>query len=132
MLIKSLSSISVILFLSGGFTINLLADTVTCSFYSPSYNGHRTANGQIFSNDALTAASKTLPFGTKLKLTNPKNGRSVIVRVNDRGPFVDGRDLSITRRAAEQLHMLGTGVIKVEMENLSGNGAATATSKSAK
>ena len=78
----------------------IAAETVTCSYYSANYNSRRTANGQIFSNDALTAASLTLPFGTRVKLTNPKNGHSVVVRVNDRGPNVKGRDISVTRRAA--------------------------------
>lgn len=94
----------------------LSAETVTCSVYSLNYNGRRTASGQMFSNNSLTAASKTLPFGTKLKLTNPKNGRSVVVRVNDRGPFVQGRDLSITIRAAQRLGMIKSGVQQIEME----------------
>ena len=102
------------------FTAHLAAETVNCSFYSANYDGRKTANGQTFHNSALTAASKTLPFGTKVKLTNPKNGHSVIVRVNDRGPFVQGRDISVTREAARRLHIMGTGVAQVEMENLSG------------
>jgi rare lipoprotein A len=94
---------------------------VTCSFYSAHYDGRLTAaSGQTFYDSALTAASKTLPFGTKLKLTNPKNGHSVIVRVNDRCPFVQGRDISVTREAARRLQIMGTGVAQVEMENLSG------------
>jgi rare lipoprotein A len=106
----------------------LIAESVTCSYYSPGYDGRRTASGHIFSNSELTAASKTLPFGTKVKLTNPKNGHSVVVRVNDRGPFVQGRDISVTRAAAQRLHMLRTGVAQLEMENLSGE-AGTAKGK---
>src|SRR5450432_2071540 len=90
---------------------NVAAETVTCSYYSPQYNGRRTANGQRFSNSKLTAASKTLPSGTRVKLTNPKNGHSVTVRVNDRGPFVKGRDISVTSRAARRLGMLRAGVL---------------------
>ena len=94
------------------------AETVTCSYYSLKYNGRRSASGQRFSNNALTAASKTLPFGTRVKLTNPKNGHSVIVRVNDRGPFVKGRDISVTRRVAKKLGMMHSGVLSLEMETL--------------
>ncbi len=120
--------------LFAGLPASLKAETVTCSYYSLKYNGRRSASGQIFSNDALTAASKTLPFGTRVKLTNPKNGRSVIVRVNDRGPFVAGRDISVTRRAAQRLHMMRAGVMQLEMENLSGGepAAAKPAPKSAK
>lgn len=89
--------------------------TVTASFYSTRYNGRRTANGERFSSNALTAAHRELPFGTKLKLTNVHNQKSVIVRVNDRGPNVKGRDISITRRAARQLGFLKAGTTSVTM-----------------
>jgi len=92
--------------------------TVTCSFYSTKYDGRRTANGQRFSSNAMTAASRTLAFGTRVRLTNPRNHRSVIVRVNDRGPFVKGRDISITRHAAQRLGFLHSGVAQLQMETL--------------
>lgn len=92
---------------------------LTCSFYSSKYNGRRTASGQRFSNERLTAASKTYPFGTRLRLTNVRNGKSVEVVVNDRGPYVAGRDISVTRRAARQLGFVRAGVTQVNVEVLS-------------
>lgn len=94
------------------------AETVTCSYYATRYNGRRTASGQHFNSNALTAAHRTLPLGTRVKLTNPKNNRSVIVKVNDRGPFVKGRDISVTRRAAKTLGFTRAGVAQLEMETL--------------
>jgi rare lipoprotein A len=105
------------------------AETVTCSYYSNKYNGRRTASGQRFSNNALTAAHKTLAFGTKVKLTNPKNNHSVIVRINDRGPFVKGREISVTRRAARRLGFVRAGVTQLEMETLDGHTAKVPVKK---
>ena len=101
-----------------GLTTMASAETVTASYYSAKYNGRRTASGQRFSSNALTAAHKTLPLGTRVKLTNPRTQRSVVVRVNDRGPFVKGRDISVTRRAAKQLGFTRSGVAQLEMEAL--------------
>lgn len=92
---------------------------VTCSYYSSKYDGRSTASGQRFSNERLTAASKTYPMGTRLRLTNVKNGRTVVVVVNDRGPFVPGRDISVTRRAARQLGFLRSGLTQVNMATIS-------------
>jgi rare lipoprotein A len=91
------------------------AKTVTASFYANKYKGRRTASKERFSNVALTAAHRELPFGTKVKLTNPANNRSVVVRVNDRGPFIDGREISVTRRAARQLGFTRAGLAQVSM-----------------
>jgi rare lipoprotein A len=91
------------------------AKTVTASYYSGTYNGRRTASMERFSNGGLTAAHRELPFGTRVKLTNPANSRSVVVRVNDRGPFVDGREISVTRRAARQLGFVRSGLAPVSM-----------------
>ncbi len=99
-------------------TVVAPAETVKCSFYAASYDGHRTTSGQRFNSNALTAAHKTLPLGTRVKLTNPTNHRSVIVRVNDRGPFVKGRDISVTRLAAKRLGFTRAGVADLEMETL--------------
>jgi rare lipoprotein A len=91
---------------------------VKVSYYSDRYNGRRTANGQHFSNGALTAAHRSLPFGTKVKLTNVRNNRSVVVRINDRGPFVKGREISVTRLAARRLGFVRAGTANVTMEVL--------------
>lgn len=85
------------------------------SFYSESYNGRKTANGEIYRSSKLTAAHKTLPFGTKVKVTNLSNGRSVKVRINDRGPFITGRIIDLTRAAARKIDMENAGVVKMKI-----------------
>ncbi|MGN6144183.1 MAG: septal ring lytic transglycosylase RlpA family protein [Mesorhizobium sp.] len=69
----------------------------------------RTASGERMNPAALTAAHRTLPFGTRLKVTNQRNGKSVVVRINDRGPFIKGRVLDLSRAAARQIGMIGSG-----------------------
>ena len=83
------------------------------SFYT---EGARTANGEKFDPNELTAAHPTLPFGTKLRVTNTKNGQSVTVRVNDRGPFVHGRVVDVSYSAAQALGMVGSGTAKVKLD----------------
>jgi rare lipoprotein A len=83
------------------------------SFYD---EGSETASGEKIDPHALTAAHPTLPFGTRLRVTNLTNGRSVIVRVNDRGPFVAGRAVDVSRSAAETLDMVGRGIAKVKID----------------
>jgi rare lipoprotein A len=90
--------------------------TVNASFYSRYMNGRTTASMKVFSSNDLTAAHRTLPFGTKVNLTNPENGKTVTVTVTDRGPFVDGREISVTRRAARELGIIRKGVAPVTME----------------
>lgn len=87
------------------------------SYYHDKFNGRRTASGEIFSNSKLTAAHRTLPFGTKVKLTNPKNGESVIVTINDRGPFHSSRVLDITKAAFNEIgnHNHGTMVVEYQI-----------------
>jgi rare lipoprotein A len=92
---------------------------VTCSYYSSKYNGRRTASGQRFSNEKLTAASKAYPMGTRLRLANIKNGSTVVVVVNNRGPYVTGREISVTRRAARQFGFLRAGLAQVNMAVIS-------------
>ncbi|MBR0820580.1 septal ring lytic transglycosylase RlpA family protein [Bradyrhizobium liaoningense] len=75
-----------------------------------------TASGERFNKHALHAAHPSLPFGTRLRVTNVSNGRSVIVRVNDRGPFVRGRIIDVTSRAAEALGMIRMGVVNVTLQ----------------
>ena len=81
-------------------------------------HGTKTANGEKFNPNGLTAAHKTLPFGTILRVTNPDNGRSIVVRVNDRGPFTKGLDLDISRGGAQQLGFIKKGRTKLFVENL--------------
>ena len=92
--------------------------TMRASWYGPKFHGKITANGEIFNQMAYTAASKVLKFGTLLKITNPRNNKSVIVRINDRGPYIAGRQLDLSKAAALSLGMMKRGVIKVEVEKL--------------
>ncbi|AGI22938.1 septal ring lytic transglycosylase RlpA family protein [Pseudomonas sp. MT3] len=90
----------------------------TASYYGRAHHGKKTASGERFNQHALTAAHRTLPFGTRVKVTNLNNGRSVVVRINDRGPFHRGRIIDVSRAAAEQLNMLRSGTAPVRLESL--------------
>jgi rare lipoprotein A len=96
--------------------------TMKASWYGPDFHGKLTANGEVYDQMALTAAHKSLKFGTLLKVTNPKNGRSVIVRINDRGPYIEGRDLDLSKGAAAELGMLKKGVVRVKIEEVALSG----------
>jgi len=89
------------------------SNLVKASWYGPGLAGHKTTSGEVFNPGALTAASKTLPIGAVVKVTNPQNGKSVNVRINDRGPFAPGRSLDLSRRAAEQIGIIHKGVARV-------------------
>jgi rare lipoprotein A len=82
------------------------------------HDGHITAGGEKFDSSAMTAAHRRFPMGTKLKVTNLANGKSVVVTVNDRGPFVKGRMISVTRRAAQELGFVKQGTTKVKIEQV--------------
>ncbi len=86
------------------------------SWYGEGFHGRQTANGEIYDMDALTAAHRTLPLGTVVRVTNMENGRQVHLRINDRGPYVNGRILDLSRRAALELGMLEHGVSPVQIE----------------
>lgn len=88
------------------------------SWYGPGFAGRLTANGEIFDPSSLTAAHRTLPFGSRVRVTNLNNGRSVVVRINDRGPFVAGRVIDLSRASAEQIGMRGRGIAPVRLEVL--------------
>ncbi|WP_446340524.1 septal ring lytic transglycosylase RlpA family protein [Coleofasciculus chthonoplastes] len=88
------------------------------SWYGPGFHGNRSASGERFNQNALTAAHRNLPFGTNVRVTNLNNGRSVIVRINDRGPFVRGRVIDLSAAAARVLGLLRTGVAPVRIEIL--------------
>ncbi len=88
------------------------------SFYATKFHGRRTASGEKFSSQLMTAAHLTLPFGTLLRVTNPSNNKSVIVRINDRGPYIRGRLLDLSRAAAELIGITRLGVARVELEML--------------
>jgi rare lipoprotein A len=80
-------------------TVSTMATSGVASYYHNKFNGRKTASGEVFSNNKLTAAHRTYPFGTYLKVTNVANGKSVVVKVNDRGPFTKGKELDLSRKA---------------------------------
>ena len=85
------------------------------SYYADFYEGRKTANGEVFKNNKITAAHKKLPFGTKVEVTNLKNNKSIVVRITDRGPFVKGRIIDLTKSAAKEIDMISDGVVKVKI-----------------
>ena len=85
------------------------------SWYGGNFHGRKTANGETYNMNALTAAHKTLPFGTRVRVTNTRNGDSVEVRINDRGPFIAGRVIDLSRAAAGQIGLTNTGVAPVKV-----------------
>lgn len=90
--------------------------TGKASFYGERWNGRKTSNGEIFNTSLLTAAHKTLPFGTLVKVTNEANGKTVIVRINDRGPFIKGRVIDLSKAAFSAIESINKGVTKVKLE----------------
>lgn len=100
----------------------------TASWYGPSFHGKKTANGEIYNMHAMTAAHKTLPLGTVVSVRNLRNGRKIVVRINDRGPFVRGRIIDLSNAAAKKIGMIAEGTAPVEikaLETISKNGRAT-------
>jgi rare lipoprotein A len=91
------------------------------SYYGAAFHDRVTASGERFDTRAMTAAHRTLPFGTRVRVTNLQNGRTVVVRINDRGPFVKGRVLDLSRAAARELRLLARGTERVRLEVLAAN-----------
>src|SRR3954447_12972035 len=85
--------------------------TGAASWYGPGFHGKRTATGERFNTNDLTAAHKTLPFGTKVRVTNERTGRSVVVRINDRGPYAHGRVIDLSKAAAAAVGIAGVGQV---------------------
>ncbi len=92
------------------------AEVGPASFYADAYQGKPTASGEIFDMHQLTAAHRSLPFGTIVKVSDTENHRSVVVRINDRGPFVEGRVIDLSLAAAEELQMVKSGLAPVKLE----------------
>ena len=88
------------------------------SWYGDDFHGKKTANGEVYDMYSMTAAHKLLPFNTKLKVTNLSNGKSIVVRVNDRGPFVEKRIIDLTHTGASSLGMMGPGTARVRVESV--------------
>ena len=92
-----------------------ITETGKASFYADKFEGRKTSSGEIFRQNRLTAAHRTLPFGTKVKVINLANGRSVKVIITDRGPFAPGRVIDVSKKAARKLGMVDAGVASVEI-----------------
>lgn len=106
----------IILTLIISIVIGIVGAQNKASYYAPSFHGRKTASGEIFNQNKLTCAHKTLPFGTKLKVTNIKTGKWVIVTVNDRGPFVKSRIVDLSLKAFKQIAHIKSGIVKVIIE----------------
>ena len=92
--------------------------SMKASWYGPGFNGKKTANGEVYDQMSFTAAHKSLKFGTLLRVTNLKNNKSVVVRINDRGPYIHGRDLDLSKAAALELGFIRKGVSKIKVEEI--------------
>jgi rare lipoprotein A len=88
------------------------------SYYGARHHGKKTASGERFDQHAMTAAHRSLPFGTRVRVTNLHNDTQVVVRINDRGPFVRGRIIDLSHKAAERLNLLRAGVVPVRVQQL--------------
>ena len=88
------------------------------SYYGPGFAGRKTASGEVFRPEELTAAHRFLPLGTKVRVTNLHNGRAVLVTINDRGPYIRGRNIDLSVGAARTIRMIGRGVASVRIEIL--------------
>jgi len=104
---------------------------VRASYQGDEYAGQRTASGELYDPDALTAASRTLPIGSTVMVTNPATGHSVKVRINDRGPNVHGRGLDLSKRAAEEIGMTKKGVAPVRVKRIDSEPAKSESPNSA-
>ena len=98
--------------------LQLAAATGQASWYGPGFYGNRTANGEVLRPGTFTAAHRTLPFGTRLRVTNLANGRTTVVRINDRGPFHGGRVIDLAHGAASELGVVASGTAPVRLERL--------------
>lgn len=111
----SLIAIGVIIGLTSGPNSGFYQKGIA-SWYGPNFAGNPTANGEIFDPEELTAAHKSLPFNTEVKVVHMRTGRSVVVRINDRGPFIEDRIIDLSRRAAEKLGIIGSGTAEVGLK----------------
>jgi rare lipoprotein A len=116
--------LSIVLFFAGcGSTANLgkpLQQGIA-SWYGPNFHGKQTANGERFDQHAMTAAHKRLPFNTLVRVVHRETGKNIIVRINDRGPFVDNRIIDLSRKAAEEIGMIGSGTAPVRLYIVKGS-----------
>lgn len=96
---------------------------VTASWYGSELSGHRTTSGEVFNPNELTAASRSLPIGSRVQVTNVSNGRTVVVRINDRGPYIRGRGIDLSHAAAQRIGLVHNGVGHVQIARADSSGA---------
>jgi rare lipoprotein A len=92
--------------------------TGNASWYGPEFNGKETADGERYNAESLTAAHPTLPFGSWVRVVNPRNGKFEVARINDRGPYQEGREIDVSYRVARKIGLIGSGVSQVRLELL--------------
>ena len=109
----ALIGVAVILFLFGPFY-----ETGIASWYGPGFDGNYTANGEIYDMNGISAAHKTLPFDTVVRVVDLETGRSIVVRINDRGPFIEGRIIDLSKGAAVELGLIERGITRVGLRIL--------------
>jgi rare lipoprotein A len=115
---KHIAALTAAAVLSIGSAVQAAPFFALASWYGPGFYGNRTANGELYYGDQYTTAHKSLPFGTRVRVTNPSTGQTIVVRVNDRGPFIGPREFDLSRAAAEAVGLLGPGVAKLQFEIL--------------
>lgn len=117
-LVKTSSTILFLLLAMNFISAQTFKQTGIASFYADKFEGRTTANGEKYRHSKLTAAHKTLPFGTFLRVKNLENNKEITVRVNDRGPFVEGRIIDLSKSAAKKLDFVSKGIVKVEIVSI--------------
>ncbi len=101
--------------------LELVSEETLASYYHDKFTGKRTASGEVFDNSKYTAAHKTLPFGTKVRVTNLKNKKSVVLTITDRGPFTKGREIDLSKKAFMEIaENKGRGILDVKIERIEG------------
>ena len=113
---KIITKTALLIVLQLGFSVIAGAEEGIASYYADSLDGNPTASGEPYDKNAMTAAHRTLPFGTMVEVTNLSNDKSVVVRINDRGPHTKNRIIDVSRAAAEKLDILDSGTTKVRVE----------------
>ena len=116
LLFFGLATLVLVLGLAAAWAANSYWEVGIASWYGPGFHGDRTANGEIYDMYAMTAAHKTLPFGTIVRVVDLETGKSVVVRINDRGPFIEGRIIDLSYAAALELGMVEKGLAKVGLK----------------
>ena len=101
-----------------GTAVNAAPFLALASWYGPGFYGNRTANGEVYYGDQYTAAHKSLPFGTRVRVTNPVTQQTIVVRINDRGPYIGPREFDLSRASAKAVGLIASGVATLQFEIL--------------